>query len=546
MSTWGGLARRAGVVLVSVAVMAAGSVVMSAPATAATRPTTSRVSGSDRYATAVAVAKSRYQHAPVVFLASGANFPDALSAGPAAAKLGGPLLLTAPGSLPANVASEIAALAPSKIFVVGGPGAVSTAVMTQAKRARPSAAVTRLSGSDRYATGRAVLSQAFTSSAKAYIATGAGFADALSAAAAAGSAGAPVVLVNGRASSLDAATLSQLSRLKVTGVVIAGGTGAVSSGIQSQLNKRYGSAHVARYGGADRYATSALLAQSQFKTASTAYFASGAQFPDALAASAVAGPRHAPLLAVQPTCVPTQIASVYKSEGVSQIVLVGGTGALSTGVGNLSTCVAAPAGASIRTTGAPYAIQSSVSLAGSGQGFHAKIELVTASAAVTFGIQYDARAAAPYTGKPGFLLENVVNASAEAGNGYTHTGAAAVGKSYQLLLTLKADGSGTVYVDGRAVGTFANKSLAGKAVYARVQAVGKQNGDKASASFSGTLVKEKGAVRAAKTSAVYPNHFSTNTSVGATTSPLTISGTVSGMSGNWSTANPEGVTVQFQ
>jgi hypothetical protein len=139
-----------------------------------------------------------------------------------------------------------------------------------------------------------------------------------------------------------------------------------------------------------------------------------------------------------------------------------------------------------------------------------------------------------------------VNPSAETGNGYTHTGPAAVGTSYQLLLTLKADGSGTVYVDGRAVGTFANKSLAGKTVYARVQAVGKQNGDTASASFSGTLVKEKGAVRAATTSAVYPNGFATNTKVGATTNPIRISGTVSGLSGNWSTANPKGVTVQFQ
>lgn len=525
--------------------MVVGSVAVSAPASAATKPTVSRIYGADRYATAVAVAKSAYPSgAPVVFLASGANFPDALAAGPAAAKLGGPLLLTAPSSLPSGVAAELKALAPSKLYVVGGPTAVSGAALSQAQRAVPSATVTRLSGADRYATGRAVLAQAFTSAPKAYLATGSSFADALSAAAAAGSAGDPVVLVNGAAKSLDSATLAALSRLNVTSVVIAGGTTAVSSGIQSQLNARYGSSNVARYGGANRYATSALIGTSQFSSASTAYYASGLQFPDALAASAVAGPRHAPLFTVEPGCVPSETASAVTKLGVSQVVLVGGTSALSSNVAALGTCATATTH-TIQNTSATYAIQSTVSLTGSGQGFHAKIELVTASAAVTFGIQYDAQASAPYTGKPAFLLENVVNPSAEAGNSYTHTGSAAVGTAYQLLLTLQSNGSGAVYVNGRQVGTFTNKSLANQTVYARVQAVGKQNGDKADASFGSTLVRERGAIHSGQTSAVYPNHFTTNTAVGKTTSPIVISGTVSGLSGNWSTANPEGLTVQF-
>ncbi|WP_390227949.1 cell wall-binding repeat-containing protein [Gryllotalpicola reticulitermitis] len=517
------------------------------PASAATKPSVSRTYGSDRYATAVAIAKSGYSHgAPVVFLASGANFPDALSAGPAAAKLGGPLLLTQPGSLPSNVATELKSLKPTKVYVAGGPDAVKASVLTAAKRAVPAATITRLSGSDRYATARAVISKAFTTAPKAYLATGTGFADALSAAAAAGSAGDPVVLVHGTAKSLDSATLATLSRLKVSNIMIAGGSDAISSGIYSQLYARYGASHVVREGGADRYATSALIGKSQFKSASTAYFASGAQFPDALSASAVAGPHHAPLFTVQPGCVPSETASAVSQLGVSHVVLVGGPNALSSNVAALGTCSSGSAGHTIQNTSSTYAIQSSMTLTGSGQGFHAKIELVTASAAVTFGIQYDAKAAAPYTGKPAFLIENISNASGESGNSYGHTGAASVGKAYQVLLTLQSNGSGTVYVNGKQVGTFTNKNLANKTVYARVQAVGKQDGDRADASFANTLVKEKGSVHSAQTSAVYPNHFTTNTAVGKTTNPITISGTVSGFSGTWSTANPEGVTVQFQ
>lgn len=200
----------------------------------------------------------------------------------------------------------------------------------------------------------------------------------------------------------------------------------------------------------------------------------------------------------------------------------------------------------INNTASAYSIQSNVVTTGSGQGFHSKIELVTAKGGVTFGVQYDARAAAPYTGKPAFLMENIVNHSAEAGNKYTHTGSAKVSTAYRLLIALQSNGSGKVYINGNEVGSFSNPKLAGTQVYARVQTVGKQNGDKANGSFTNTLVKgTNGVVTSGQTSAVYPDGFKTNISVGKVTNPITISGTVSGLSGNWSTATPKGVTVQF-
>ena len=200
----------------------------------------------------------------------------------------------------------------------------------------------------------------------------------------------------------------------------------------------------------------------------------------------------------------------------------------------------------INNTASAYSIQANVVTTGSGQGFHSKIELVTAKGGVKFGVQYDARAAAPYTGKPAFLMENIVSPSAEAGNKYTHTGSAKVGTAYRLLIALQSNGSGKVYVNGDEVGSFSNPKLAGTQVYTRVQTVEKQNGDKAKGSFTNTLVKgTSGVVTNGQTSAVYPDGFKTNTSVGKVTNPITISGTVSGLSGNWSTATPKGVTVQF-
>src|SRR5439155_24623495 len=53
-----------------------------------------RLAGADRFATAAKLADASFgTGAPVVFLAPGRSFPDALAAGAAAGRLGGPVLL---------------------------------------------------------------------------------------------------------------------------------------------------------------------------------------------------------------------------------------------------------------------------------------------------------------------------------------------------------------------------------------------------------------------------------------------------------------------
>jgi putative cell wall-binding protein len=94
------------------------------------------LAGGDRYATAVAVA-ARYAavtgHAPTrVGLASGAVFPDALSGGAYAAKIGMPLVLTDPQTLSPETAGYLAGLRQAKtlqwVEIFGGPNAVSPAI----------------------------------------------------------------------------------------------------------------------------------------------------------------------------------------------------------------------------------------------------------------------------------------------------------------------------------------------------------------------------------------------------------------------------------
>jgi spore germination protein YaaH len=95
-----------------------------------------RLAGSDRYATAAAVSAATYAPGvPVVYLATGANFPDALAGAAAAGYQRGALLLVARDSLPAATKAELARLKPARIVVLGSTAAISSAVPPAAESA---------------------------------------------------------------------------------------------------------------------------------------------------------------------------------------------------------------------------------------------------------------------------------------------------------------------------------------------------------------------------------------------------------------------------
>jgi putative cell wall-binding protein len=299
-----------------------------------------RLAGADRLETAVQIAKAYAPGVSRVYLANGYNFPDALSAAPAAAHFQAPVLLTAQDSLAPNVAAEITRLAPTTIVVVGGTGVVSDAVLAQVKAARPTSTVVRVAGADRYATSRAIALDAFGAGAPAaYIATGTDFPDALAAGPAAAHFAGPTILVPGSGASLDAATTSLLTTLKVTTARIAGGTAVVSTGIENALKTVPGVTTVKRNSGADRYATAVAINFDAFATSSTAYLAVGTNFPDAMAGAALAGSKNAPIYLSTTACLGAGVSTEMQRLGATSLVLFGGTAVLSDSVYNLVGCV---------------------------------------------------------------------------------------------------------------------------------------------------------------------------------------------------------------
>jgi putative cell wall-binding protein len=296
--------------------------------------TTSRLAGADRFVTSVELSKSLYTGpVPVVYITTGASFPDALSAAPAAAAQGGPLLLTYPGELPASVRAELARLQPTKIVVVGGDAAVSPSVVQQLRGIQGN--LTVLAGVDRFETSRLISQYAFPGARAAYLATGSTFPDALSAGAAAGTRRVPVVLVNSNVPTVDQATANLLSGM--TDIAVVGGPAAIPDSFVSSLASLSPNG-VRRLAGDDRFLTSVAINNDAFPSASTAYLATGVEFPDALAGAAGAGATSSPLYVSHTNCIPGAVKSSIIAKGASNVVLLGGPVALSLNVANLGTC----------------------------------------------------------------------------------------------------------------------------------------------------------------------------------------------------------------
>lgn len=284
----------------------------------------SRLAGPDRYATGAALSRSAFgSNVPAVYIATGANFPDALAAGPAAASRGGPVLLVARSVIPGPTAAELDRLRPSRIVLLGGEGAISTSVEAELRSYATTGNVRRISGPDRYATAAALSAATYAAGQdQVLIATGANFPDALAGAVL----GRPLLLVTG--AGLPGPTAAELSRLRPRQIVLLGGTGVISSQVEAQLRGFAGSGGVVRLGGRDRYATAALVAAAYHPAGSrpVTYVATGLNFPDALSAGPVAARVGAPLVLVRSTALPDPTRDAILRLRSSDLRVLGGTG----------------------------------------------------------------------------------------------------------------------------------------------------------------------------------------------------------------------------
>jgi len=183
-----------------------------------------RYAGADRFATSTVIAGA-LNDPPTILLADGTNFPDALAAGAAAAKLGGTVLTTEGSTLTSDVSAYLTAHPNDTVYAIGGPAAA----------ADPPA--TPIAGADRYATAVMVAEKFFTGPTAIGLADGTNYPDALTGGAASAVAGVPILLTD--PDTLSAATLGYISTNvpTLTTVTIYGGPASVTPAVFAEVEQ---------------------------------------------------------------------------------------------------------------------------------------------------------------------------------------------------------------------------------------------------------------------------------------------------------------------
>lgn len=283
--------------------------------------TVQRLQGLNRYETAIDISRSGWQNSDNVILATGENFPDALSAAPLAKQLNAPILLVG-NTLDSALNTELTRLAVKNVFIVGGEGVVSKSIRDQLEGKHLT--VTRLSGVNRYETSLNIANyivEKFNIGSEIVVATGEGFPDALSIAPIAANKGMPIIL-SPKDEFLDI-TKKYITDNKVTKAFVIGGTGVISDKVMQQLPLPE------RVWGADRFMTNVAVLNRFAKDISfdKVYAATGYNFPDALAGSALAPKTSSPIILVDKILSDSTADYInLKMPSIKQICALGGEG----------------------------------------------------------------------------------------------------------------------------------------------------------------------------------------------------------------------------
>ncbi|MEY8764373.1 MULTISPECIES: cell wall-binding repeat-containing protein [Clostridium] len=256
-----------------------------------------RIGGQNRYETAAKVADSGWSSSNYAIVANGEGYADALCATPLAKAKDAPILLTTGDSLNENALKELNDLKVQHVIVIGGTKVVPENVESEIKsKVSTVQDVQRLGGQDRYETSVKIADALGTNPTKAVVASGEGYADALSAGPAAAINGIPILLT--RQNSLPDAESNYLkTNSDITATYVIGGTMSVSDSVASSLPSSE------RLGGTDRYATNAAVL-NKFKSDfnfNNVYAALGDgpvgnEFADALTGGALAAKNKNPLV----------------------------------------------------------------------------------------------------------------------------------------------------------------------------------------------------------------------------------------------------------
>lgn len=186
--------------------------------------------------------------------------------------------------------------------------------------------IPRLAGADRVTTAISVSKAGWpTGSPEVVVAAGDRYAEALPAAALAGTRGAPLLLTTGPA--LAPAIATELGRLGARHVSVVG---SVPGPVADAIAKKHSVTRVGVPG--DAVQTATLVAAAMGGTPATAVIVNAESFADGISASGLAAGRGWPILLTSGAVIPQQTVDAWRALGIQRLVLVGGSTAIGSNV----------------------------------------------------------------------------------------------------------------------------------------------------------------------------------------------------------------------
>jgi len=205
-----------------------------------------RISGSDRYGTAAAVAaavKAESGRRGLAFVASGESFADGLCASTLAASCGAPVLLARRDSVPPATLKALASLGVTATIATGGPATISDTTLGEL----PSP--TRVSGADRYAVAANVAALGLEGTAgvpptlrpdRMIVASGDSWTDALLGASLGARLRAPLLLTKGNRLPGATSDILKANAAQVLNCYVIGGSGTVNAATARAIAGAFG------------------------------------------------------------------------------------------------------------------------------------------------------------------------------------------------------------------------------------------------------------------------------------------------------------------
>lgn len=293
----------------------------------------SKISGEDRFETAVAIAKKAYDTTTGAVIVNATSMIDGLTAAPLAAQLDQPVLLTNVDALPKATLDYIKSERITKVTVVGGEAVVSNGVKRQLEAM--GVTVERIGGKDRHATSLEVaikleslgvnLGDKNADAGKVFVVAATGEADAMSIAPIAAKKDeiAPIIVEG-----FDGMSTTAKELIKNTESVDLIG-GKVSKETQEAYDKKGDFIY-----GEDRFETNAKIVRNYFENGADAIYVAKDGFTennnemlvDALAVGSLAAEENAAIVLASKELTVKQKEAVQLAsiKGSTKVVQVGG------------------------------------------------------------------------------------------------------------------------------------------------------------------------------------------------------------------------------